>query len=186
MMGIRCGGAVKRWHAHPVHMQQTVASHSWGVAMVMKAICMPDKLSVPLLLAALEHDVAEGYTGDIPYQAKRTFPDLKAASLAAEDSINRELGVMGATLTDYEQLMLKLCDMLELMWFALEERKLGNRNMGNVVPLGTEAVRHLLMQASELRTVHDTCTYRIFDESETKAAEDMLTTILKDYANATG
>lgn len=163
---IREGGNVRRWHTCPTISTQTVAAHSWGVAMLVRYITHPDALTTTLLLHALEHDLAEVQTGDIPYCAKVQFPDLKAASLAAEATINSNLDIMTVPLSPTEETIIKVCDMLELMQFALEERMLGNRNMDTPFRIGESAVRILLLK---------------LPDHERKAASFVLTNVIGEY-----
>jgi 5'-deoxynucleotidase YfbR-like HD superfamily hydrolase len=64
------GGAVRRYHAEPAFANhvQTVAEHSWRVAMIV-AHLWPDRPA--LVLAALYHDAAEGVFGDVPAPVKK-------------------------------------------------------------------------------------------------------------------
>ena len=62
------GGEVKRYHTMPTIGEQTVANHSWGVAVILSWL-KPD-ISPKALLKALTHDVAEKQTGDMPAPTK--------------------------------------------------------------------------------------------------------------------
>ena len=68
MKKIRTGGKVKRWHTVTTIQQQTVAEHSWGVAMICRKLWPEDKV---LMEAALCHDLGEGLTGDVPWPVKQ-------------------------------------------------------------------------------------------------------------------
>jgi len=121
---IRLGGGVRRFHTRPTIDHQTVAAHSWGVAALLFEICDP---SVNLLRAAIYHDVAEYDTGDIPATAKWMSKSLKATLDELELQIERGLGIEAANLSREERWLLKFADMLELVWYSVEQRKMGNR-----------------------------------------------------------
>lgn len=146
MSNWRKGGAVKRWHTHSIIQEQTVASHSWGVALILLKVIPSDKISVTLLSVALLHDVAEGETGDIPYTAKKQWPDLGKASLFAESKVNENNGITQFydKLSAQELLHLKIADMMELMFYLLEERKLGNKNLDHIMPVAVEVTTKLM------------------------------------------
>ena len=136
MIHIRKNGNVKRWHTVHTLRQQTVAEHSWGVAMICRKLWPQDSI---LMEAALCHDLGEGYTGDIPWPAKAANYNLN--DIAGDMEIV-ELRRLGA-LVDLEPLQyksLKIADMLELLYFVVEEMELGNRTLDNVFNL---ALRHL-------------------------------------------
>lgn len=120
----RLGGNVRRYHTRSVIGEQTVAAHSWGVAMLLLELC--ENPSAELLRAALVHDLAEYDTGDVPSTAKWQSPELKAALSRLEGRIEVELEI-AVELSQEERFALKLADMLELCWHAYEQRKLGNR-----------------------------------------------------------
>jgi len=65
------GSEVKRFHTLTTLQTETVGHHSHGVA-CFTLLLDPDA-SRQLLLAALFHDLAEQYTGDIPSPAKREY-----------------------------------------------------------------------------------------------------------------
>ena len=68
------GGAIKRYHTLETIGEQSVASHSWGVAMILQYL--EPNVSKEAILRALTHDVAELFTGDIPAPVKWANPDL--------------------------------------------------------------------------------------------------------------
>lgn len=111
------GGGVKRYHTWPIE-QQTVAAHSWGVAMIMQRLY--PQCSKALLLAAMQHDLGEQDVGDTPAPAKWRAPELFAQLNAVEDVARLDMGFhpYEETLTDNECHILKLADILELCAFA--------------------------------------------------------------------
>jgi 5'-deoxynucleotidase YfbR-like HD superfamily hydrolase len=123
---IRSGGAVKRYHTVPTVGEQTVAAHSWGVAVLLIRI-LPG-CSKQLLIAALFHDVAEKWTGDIPADAKWREPEVSTLLKRVERDVERALDI-DIMLTDEERIILSACDRLELLWFCVEQARIGNQNM---------------------------------------------------------
>lgn len=118
-------GLVSRYHAAPSVPPQSVAAHSWGVAMLLVHIVGdPKLLSKELLLEALAHDTGEIFTGDIPFSFKRARPELREI-LHEEETKAREIYtlVTAQTLTEREQALLKIADTLEgLIWTRTQER----------------------------------------------------------------
>ncbi len=126
LMDLRKAGQVTRYHNEPTIQNQTVASHSWGVACL--CYILRPEASRELILSALFHDVAEGRFGDPPAPVKWASQELSDIYDRLEDQHLEELG-LGFTLTPAEKLVLKHADYLEAMWYCYEERRLGNRAM---------------------------------------------------------
>jgi 5'-deoxynucleotidase YfbR-like HD superfamily hydrolase len=114
---------VHRYHTARTVRGQTVAEHSWGVAVLVRAV-LPEA-SAQILAAALMHDVSETYTGDIPAPAKWDIPALAAAEREASEAFNQALGIQ-FPLSSFEHQVLKWCDMMELVLWCLEECRMGN------------------------------------------------------------
>ena len=117
-------GRIKRYHTFTIQGEQTVAEHSYGVVQLVRAIT-DDRASGKLLRAALDHDVAELFTGDIPHTIKRKEDELSSAVKAIEDRINTNFQIT-YDLTEWEEKVLKLADLLEMAFFGLHQIKLGN------------------------------------------------------------
>jgi len=120
-------GRVKRWHAFPIIGEQTVADHAWGVALIVMEVA-ENHLTIDLLRAAITHDSAELYTGDMPYQTKKRWPDLARALLTVEMEVEREYNI-DWILNEKQWEILKWADMFELLMFADAQHNLGNRNV---------------------------------------------------------
>jgi 5'-deoxynucleotidase YfbR-like HD superfamily hydrolase len=125
---IRAGGAVRRYHTRTTIGHQTVAEHSWGVACILLEICDP---SVELLGRALYHDVAERETGDIPAQFKRSSSLLMSLLDELTENVEDDLGI-ACKLTKEEECFLRAADILELLWYCLEQRQLGNTTLDDI------------------------------------------------------
>ena len=121
------GGFVKRYHTqHTIH-QQTVGHHSFNVAWICEFITA-GAASRNLLMAALQHDIAEFHVGDVPAPTKRRVTEVKELFDAIENEVLIEHGHPDyvSMLTDEEKAILKVADCLEGMLFCLRELKMGN------------------------------------------------------------
>lgn len=125
-------GRVARWHAHPTIHPQTVADHTYGVLQWLAYLVPRADLTKRLMLATLNHDVAELFTGDIPFTAKRAYPQFKTVLNEVEDDLHERLDVVFA-LTAKEESLLKFADLAEMGHYALRERVLGNSTMDEVL-----------------------------------------------------
>ena len=62
---------VGRWNIVRATKNQSVAEHMYNVCMIARAICSRLKIDDTMVMkAALEHDLDEVFTGDIPHPAK--------------------------------------------------------------------------------------------------------------------
>ena len=124
---VRNGNAVKRWHTRRMLTNDTVGEHTANVLAIVLAINPNPTLE--LIKAAVIHDTAEQWTGDIPATAKWMSPKLKSACDELEVKMLLANGFEIPTLTSFEQLVLKWADMLDLLYRCLDEIRLGNRSM---------------------------------------------------------
>jgi 5'-deoxynucleotidase YfbR-like HD superfamily hydrolase len=132
----RRGGIVKRFHIFDVLKENTVAHHTFNVIALL-ILCVDDELSQNLILAAMQHDLAEQETGDMPAPFKRRVEGLRQHIQDAEEAILKENG-----LTNYEKRLskkelawLKLADSLEGALYCGDEYQRGNlpmRQIGHV------------------------------------------------------
>lgn len=134
---------VKRYHIHPVIGEQNIAHHSWRLVMLLYYIV--GNPSGNLIKAALLHDVPEVVTGDTPYTAKKLSIDLKRALDQMEQAFlsNNDLEII---LFDNEKSILKMCDMLELIWFCREQIDLGNANFTSMFDRGMNIAKKLIRE----------------------------------------
>lgn len=110
-------GLSTRYHVEPIPIKQDLAQHQWGVAMILYHICQP---SPQLIQAALTHDIAERWVGDMPAPVKWGNLELSTILDQAENGVLARLGLRDtlANLTTEEKGMLRLADYLEAMSFA--------------------------------------------------------------------
>jgi len=135
LLDILSGGEVKRYHTMKTIGEQTVANHSWGVAVILNWL-KPD-ISKAALLKALSHDVAEKRTGDMPAPTKWYNEDLAYELRKVEKDIEEELGV-DYDLDAEEQEYFKQSDLFELLLYCVNQRSLGNTNVNVVFSNGVE------------------------------------------------
>jgi len=88
---IRRAGAVKRYHTVDTVRTQNVAEHSWHVAQIVRYIY--PTASKELILAAIDHDVGEIHTGDIPAPFKWQYPEVATDLKTIEANFVKSLGV---------------------------------------------------------------------------------------------
>lgn len=117
------GGNTRRFHTMRTITENTVAEHSWGVAALMW-VMSGGKCSAVAMMAALTHDVAERYVGDVPSPTKRALGISDQLS-AYEDTI-LATAQFDYALTEEEARWLKLADCYDGMMFCVRERSLGN------------------------------------------------------------
>jgi 5'-deoxynucleotidase YfbR-like HD superfamily hydrolase len=121
-------GDVERLHTVPHHRPYTVAQHCWRAAVLLDTLY--PAASTALRRAVLFHDSAERWTGDMPATAKWWIaPEAGRAVGRAEDKIKQQLDLEFG-LTVMERNWLKAVDLLELYLYCLDERNLGNQNLG--------------------------------------------------------
>lgn len=125
---IRQGGSVLRFHTWPCVRQQSVAAHTWGVLALIYSL--DPEPSADLVRRAVFHDLAEYDTGDVPSSAKWASAELKKMMDKVEDYFNKVHGFPGDdTLSSYEIDVLKMADLLDMLWYCYEEYMIGNRGL---------------------------------------------------------
>ena len=112
-------GIVRRFHTladYSGGLQQSVAEHSWGVALILRELCERSgcPLTRDLLFQALIHDAEEAYIGDMPAPTKWRFPELAKEMNAAEEEVRNELNLPRYVPTAEGRALLKWADGLEL------------------------------------------------------------------------
>jgi len=126
----RATARIQRLHTMPSQYRQSVGEHTFSMALIVMFI--HPNASAALLRAALKHDMAEAFTGDVPSPAKWHFPAIEDALKDAENKIHHRFEIH-EDLTVHERNILKFADICELLMFCLEEAQGGNLIMLNVV-----------------------------------------------------
>lgn len=120
------GGKTKRFHTSDTQTVQTVAEHSFGVAMMVMLI--HPKAHKDLICAALVHDLAEHRVGDMAAPFKRANPDIKHQLQLMEDHLLRQQSLnFEDLLRPGEQVIVKAADYLDGMLYCVRERRLGGQ-----------------------------------------------------------
>lgn len=134
---IQNGRITRRYHNVRVFDNQRVDAHSYGVAQLVRFILPvdvePERLA-RLLCAALDHDLPEQVTGDIPAPTKRVLPLHAQVALRCMELDASEPVGMGRFLhlTDEDVAVLKLADAADGCLHCIEERRMGNTNIDPV------------------------------------------------------
>lgn len=131
---------VRRYHTVPQVGEQTVADHSWGVAMILLRLMPAPGPTVGLLRAALQHDLTEAVTGDVPATAKWAYPQLKLELDTIEADQEVRLGIV-SYLSGEERDWLKAADLLELCFWCQYQYRLGNNYAMEVLKRGLVALK---------------------------------------------
>lgn len=148
---------VKRYHATPMFQNETVAEHCFYVALIGRAICgilEEQGLKVQtqtVLEKALIHDIEEMFSGDIIQPFKYSDPSLKKlidklntkSVDQAFEGLPKKLKLHFKHLwNEYrdektlEDKIVKIADKLSLIAFCLEQIKLGNKFMLEILQNG--------------------------------------------------
>lgn len=127
---LRDYGHTKRSHVIRTVHTQNVAEHSHGVAL-FAAQLYGGKPSANLLLACLYHDLPECVTGDVPATAKWNNEALAVALSEEERQFEADNG-LDIELTPTEKVVLKLCDLLDLGYYCVDELLYGNRHVNSM------------------------------------------------------
>ena len=105
------GGKVHRYHQDG--QPQSVSEHTWRMLVILLHFWPLASRSV--VLAALYHDVAERYTGDIPNPVKRHNPQVTEAVKQMEQDFHEHLHISTTSeLTVEDQARISCADYLEL------------------------------------------------------------------------
>ncbi len=129
MTSRRAAGAIKRYHAWPTLQTQTVAEHSWRVAMIHSELFDNPKWEDEGYICQyiLEHDLAELHTGDVPFHIKNKYPEIRTVMKLAEHDGDEALKLNDIKLSMWELGRIKICDVLEMFEFGLVERAMGSK-----------------------------------------------------------
>lgn len=146
-LSYRKAGHVKRNHTQLTIRSQNVAEHSYGVAHLVEAIS-GGTASKALIMAALQHDVAEQVTGDIPQPFKVKHPSVSDILDEFEDAYESSslLNTHVRSLSETEIALLKCADLMDYLFFVSEEVAMGNRFYARSVPRVTELVMQYAKQ----------------------------------------
>lgn len=111
---------IKRWQIVRVTRPQSVAEHSFGVAVIALDLCARKGIKDPAVLHrvslhALHHDMAEVLIGDIASPVKKLAPEIQKIE---EDTICK--ATEGYHITPEEHFLVKLADLIEAVKYLHE------------------------------------------------------------------
>jgi len=121
----RLAGLVKRYHTWPVIREQNVAEHSFHIMRIYLTL-FPSKMSLNVWEYILRHDMPEQTTGDPPYPIKVRFPALRPVYDEMEAAAAERQGWKMPDVTSEQKRLIKICDMIEMWEFGMEELAKGN------------------------------------------------------------
>lgn len=130
---IRQGSETERYHTKRMIQRNDVGHHSFHVAWLawLMGVARCDEVNPEsIVMAALNHDLAEHVTGDMPGDFKREM-GLRESFSQYEAELFSSVGfVFENALSAEEQRILKLADMMEGCFFCIGEASLGNQRVG--------------------------------------------------------
>lgn len=113
---------IKRWGIIEMLKQQSVAEHSFKVAMLSKAVAMeipierrPHDFMHNIVFWAMVHDLPELVTGDLPASFKR---HIKEEVAQAEAKMFPQMTTFKNHMSDLVKDIVKMCDYVEAIHFA--------------------------------------------------------------------
>lgn len=140
---IRLAGQVKRYSTWPVIHQQSTGEHSWQVLRIYIELFGAPSPDVTVYIT--HHDSAELKVGDPPFPLKANNPDLKDIYDRLEaDAILEMRGEALPVLLTHTMRRIKICDLLEMWEFGVQELMLGNRYAEPIIEDTLAAVEQIL------------------------------------------
>jgi HD containing hydrolase-like enzyme len=141
----RYAGLIKRYHTWPTITTQTVGEHTWQVLRIYWQIFgpLPPEISTYILW----HDAGELKTGDSPFPLKHDNPNLKKSLDWLEDEAVVSMGgPVSYKLEPVDNVRCKICDLIEMLEYGLDETMMGNRFAQPIVNDIARGITELLGQ----------------------------------------
>ena len=135
LSALRNGAAVMRWHTRRVIFPETVGHHSANVANLLYVL----KEEIPskeLMWAALTHDTAEAWTGDLPAPFKEANEGIRETMKENEVAYLKQWNVEQVVLSKDDQETLKAADIIDLLMTISGELKMGNHDVKDIFERG--------------------------------------------------
>lgn len=142
---LRILSSVPRWGIVRVLQRQSVADHSFYVAVYADALA--DLLGwgpehrAHLLRSALWHDVDEIVSGDIPGPVKRQIPERAKWSAYVNSHVTRHFGYDYPDVLDEEKPILTAANLLDECAYLAGESRLGNQNVARALYLSRRRLK---------------------------------------------
>lgn len=119
---------VRRWHIVQTSREQTLAEHSYAVAVIAGTVAarirwtglLHDSNQLRLVQWALSHDMIEVRTGDMPTPFKRALEQVAGPGVVerAEDVVDRDMAGAHRKIRGTEvEMIVKLADQIEAIYF---------------------------------------------------------------------
>lgn len=140
---MRNAARTRRCHTQMVLHHQSVGEHTFGALAILDYIAPDCRKEV--VMALLYHDAPEAITGDVPAPAKWNSPMLEHALRAVENIIKLEHDIKD-NITPEEHQLVKFADIMELVWYGIEELRMGNRGTIPVVQASLQSIRTRSLQ----------------------------------------
>jgi 5'-deoxynucleotidase YfbR-like HD superfamily hydrolase len=141
---------VPRWGICRTLKQQSVASHSFYVALYAGQVAMLVKWlgdRGALLDYALRHDLEEVFMSDVPGPVKRATQDEKKMQEFVEEELYRRFGMdwrtHGVVPDKWPEIkyIVKVADLLDEVFYLASEQQMGNKAVSNVLEHSYERLR---------------------------------------------
>lgn len=138
---LRFAGQILRYHTWPTLHKQTIAEHTFHMLRLYHQIFGAPTSHTTIYI--LYHDCGEIKTGDLPFGAKAS-PDFAFELKQMENTALEAMGIFMPDLPDAEKRRVKVCDLLEMYEFGMQEVTMGNTYCEPVVVDTMEALHALL------------------------------------------
>ena len=120
----RYAGGVIRYHAWQVLQRQSVGEHTWQCLRIWFQIWGAPSSTVTTYF--IWHDAGELVTGDIPFPVKMLDKRLKEIMDEKETDAVLDMGGELVELMPEDCVRVKICDLIEMHEFGIQELRLGN------------------------------------------------------------
>lgn len=118
-----------RFHTQFLLKPENVAEHTFGLLNIL-LLLTDGQVRAELLVAALQHDMGEYLSGDVPSPVKRSSAEARTAINNIEAIGLRDIyDEPTVGLSDWEYLLLKTADSLDGLFKCYEERQMGNYSL---------------------------------------------------------
>ncbi|MCX7924112.1 MAG: HD domain-containing protein [Clostridia bacterium] len=129
-----------RYNTFPKFKQESVATHSYYVALFTMMICdeldVDSEIHVKAIEMALVHDIPEVVINDVTYAAKKAIPGLREMLEKHElnilhDMYPRQYAYLNSPTTKEEiaEAIVRLADIISVLQFVDYEVSMGNQNV---------------------------------------------------------
>lgn len=135
---MRSAARTRRCHTQMVIHPQGVGEHTFSALAILDLIAPDCRKEV--WRALLYHDAPEAVTGDVPAPAKWNHHELEDVLRRVEQRIKKEHDIDIAVF-DHEHDLIKYADIMELVWYGIEELRMGNRGVVPMVSAAMGAMR---------------------------------------------